>query len=201
MAIQHTLIRIDPARYAVVERELLALAADSANELAALYKACDAPLREVVVEAFLRAWESADSAKRKFRAETLAHLVAERAWDLDKTLPQLAEICYALTELAPLASFFDLAACDLRIDKGCRGDDYSGLIALWSAESLVSYLPSVRAYAQSDSARALADSAKPATCEAVDRWTESYVWTAWEQLSDAMHEVVAEEHWLGCVVL
>lgn len=213
MATQHALIRIDPARYAVVERELLALTANSANELAALYMACERPLTEPVVQAFVRAFASgAESAKRRMRAELLAELVAEKSWDLDKALPYLAEVCAIVPELASMRSFTQLRPCEFRIEDGCQGDHLGGLLVLWSYEDLRALLPTLNSYTRTDLAQEIANCAHDQRawwhqrtaqrlCRSVDHWTGAYLWTAWEQVADAVREVTAEAAWLGCVAV
>lgn len=211
MALQHALIRIDPARYVVVERELLALTANSANELAALYKACDRPLSETVVRAFVQAFSSDHAAQRRFRAVLLGELVAEKTWDLDKSLPYLAEIVAIVPELRTLRPFTQLTGCKLRIHDDCRGDQHGGLAALWSADSLTAYLAPLSRFTQPEIAQELANSASASgyswrkrttqrLCRSIDSWTEPYLWVAWEQLCDAIREVTAEDAWLGCSI-
>ena len=211
MALQHALIRIDPARYAVVERELLALRANSAHELAALYKACDRQLSETVVQAFTRAFEADAVAQRRLRASLLAELVPEKSWDLDKALPYLAEIVAALPQLRPLRPFTQLTPCDVRIDKGCLGDQHGGLVALWNADALRPCLAPLDTYNREEIAQKIANSTSDSAtfwksgevkrlCRGVDSWTQTYIWAAWEQVTDAVREVVAEDAWLGCSV-
>jgi hypothetical protein len=201
VAIHHELIRIDPARYPVVERELLALTANSANELAALFKAFDRELQAPVVDAFARAFASSETAQRRFRTEMLPGLVSEKSWDLDKALPYLAEIVATVPQLQALRPFMEFRACEVRIDKRCRGDQFGGLVSLWNAAALEDCRDVLDSFTHVEIAQEIANSASdPQLCHSVDQWTGAYLWAAWEQLADAIRETTAEKVWLGCVV-